>query len=70
MRIVPVDRAADLAGVCSGYKTLALSLTISKLPGDRAGNTASLSSTCYKTNVSPPNSYVEVLTPSASDDCI
>lgn len=50
MRIVPVDRAADLAGVCSGYKTLALSLTISKLPGDRAGNTASLSSTCYKTN--------------------
>ena len=46
-RTVPVDRAADTAGVCSGYKTLALSLAVSQLPGDTAGNTASSSSICY-----------------------
>lgn len=54
MSVVPVDKPADLAGVCSGHKTLAVSLAISKWPGDRAGNTTSLSSTCYGLNYIPP----------------
>ena len=60
-------RASDLAGVCSGYKTLAICLTISKLPEDTARNSDSLVSVIKGSTVYPPNSYVEVLILSASE---
>lgn len=51
----------------SGYKTLAISLAISKLPENTARNSDSLGSVINGSTVYPPNSYAEVLILSASE---
>jgi hypothetical protein len=57
VRVVPVDKAAELAGVCSDYQTLAQSLAASKLPRNTVENTAFLGSTCYRENCVAPKFF-------------